>query len=44
MKIDNSDAQYQVMDLEMMQMEMNMIQNASIFTMCTAKMSMQMQN
>ena len=44
MKVDNSDAQYQMMDLRIRQMEMNLLQNASIFTLCTAQMSLQMQN
>ena len=44
MNVDNNAAQYQLMDLRMRQTEMSMLQNISVFTLCTAQMSMQMQN
>ena len=40
----NSDAHYQMMDMRMKQIEMNLLQNVSVFTLCTAQMSMQLQN
>ena len=44
MNVDNNADQYQLMDLRMRQMEMNMLQNVSVFTLNTAQMSMQNQN
>ena len=44
MNVDNNDAQYLLMDLRMRRMEINMLKHVSVFTLCTAQMSMQMQN
>ena len=38
---DNSHTQYQAIDMRMKQMEMSMLQNMSVFTLCTAQLNMQ---